>query len=352
MDITYRRGLGHRLLCRAFDLPDRVVQKVAGDPVELDGRVLNRSVQFMLALTQRADPTGLNNGSVQERRSEMRRATPLAMPVATDLHVTERIIPGPEADLRLRIYRPFGAGARPPAIVFFHGGGWVVGDLDTHDASCRVLSVASGCVVISVDYRLAPEHPFPAAPEDCLAAYTWVVSNADDLSVDPSAVAVAGDSAGGNLAAVVCQQARSTDVIPPVAQGLIYPAVDFRLQTRSVELFSDGFFLTRESMNWFRNHYVPEDRDPLDPAASPLLSDDVSGVAPAWIWTAGFDPLRDEGRAYGDMLEKGGVLVHQRCHDDMIHGFFNLGMIPGAVAIIEEMGREFGELVRSSAAAR
>lgn len=352
MEIDYRRGLAHRMLCAAFKVPDPLVQRMAGDPIEVDGRVLNRSVQLMLAGAAKADPSGLNKGTPEQRRTEMARTAPIAMPVATRMHVTERLVPGPAGRLRLRIYRPHGLGPRPPAIVFFHGGGWVVGNLDTHDGSCRILAAASRCVVVSVEYRLAPEHPFPAAPEDCLAAYSWVVGNPEELDVDPLAVAVSGDSAGGNLAAVVCRQALTVDVVPPVAQGLIYPAVDFRLQTRSVELFSEGFFLTRESMDWFRNHYIPDGVDPLQPDASPALADDVSGVAPAIVWTAGFDPLRDEGRAYADLLAKSGVEVRHVCVDDMVHGFFNLGIIPGVVPLIEDMARDFGALVRQSAADR
>jgi acetyl esterase len=231
--------------------------------------------------------------------------------------------------------------------VYYHGGGWAVGDLDTHDGSCRTLAVSSGCVVISVDYRLAPEHRFPAAPQDCLAAYAWVVANAADLSIDPRAVAVAGDSAGGNLAAVVAQQARGTEVPPPVAQGLIYPGTDFRMQTRSIDLFADGFFLTEESMHWFRDTYLPEGASVEDPDVSPLLAEDVSGVAPAWIWTAGFDPLRDEGRAYAERLDTAGVVTHYRCYDDQVHGFFGMGVLPGGLDIITEMSRDMGELVRA-----
>ncbi|MFV0316845.1 MAG: alpha/beta hydrolase [Microthrixaceae bacterium] len=347
MEIAYRRGIGHRALCRVLDLPDPLIQRFAGDPIEVDGRVLNRNVQLMLSATARADRPGLSQGTVDQRRTELRRMSPFTMPVATEVFVTERLIPGPGGQLRLRVYRPFDTEPRPPAIVFFHGGGWVVGDLDTHDGSARVLAVASGCVVVSVDYRLAPEHPFPAAPADCLAAYAWVVANAADLGIDPDAVAVAGDSAGGNLAAVVAQQAGHTDLTPPVAQGLLYPAVDFRMQTESLDLFSDGFFLTRESMDWFRDHYLPEGSDPLDPLASPLLADDLSGLPPAWVWTAGFDPLRDEGGAYAEALRKAGVEVHHRCVDDMVHGFFNFGMVPGGMPMIESMGREFGELIRT-----
>lgn len=352
MELTYRRTVPFAVARRLLAVPDRVVQRVAGDPIEVDGRFLNRSVQLLLAASERSGRNALEGQSVQERRAEMRKLIPLAMPAITGAHVVDRLIPGPQSRLRIRVYRPFGAETTPPAIVFFHGGGWVVGDLDTHDAPCRALAVASGCAVVSVAYRLAPEHPFPAPVDDCLAAFRWVCANADDLAVDAGAVAVMGDSAGGNLSAVVSRLARDTDGPAPVAQGLIYPATDFRMNTRSHELFADGFFLTKENMDWYRDQYLPSDVPLEDPMASPLLADELSGLAPAWVWTAGFDPLRDEGRAYADALEKAGVEAHQRCYDDTIHGFFNMGVLPGGLDIIAEMSRQMGDLVRSSAAAR
>lgn len=348
MEIEYTRGIPFRLASKLLAMPDPLIQRFAGDPVEVSGRTLNRSVQLLLAISEKLDRNALVHGTVEQRRRELSRTAAIGMPRATHLHVVNRAIPGPESDLPVRIYRPFGLGATPPAIVFYHGGGWVVGDLDTHDGSCRALAMSSGCVVISVDYRLAPEHRFPAAPRDCLAAYIWVVANAADLSIDPRAVAVAGDSAGGNLAAVVAQQARGTEVAPPVAQGLIYPSTDFRMRTRSIDLFADGFLLTKESMVWFRDTYLPEGTPIEDPDVSPLLCEDVSGVSPAWIWTAGFDPLRDEGRAYAERLDEAGVVTHYRCYDDQVHGFFGMGVLPGGLEIIEEMGAHLGGLIRAS----
>jgi acetyl esterase len=328
-------------------MPDLSVRLIAGDPIEVDGRVLNRSVQLMLAVEERTGLGTLEGDSVDKRRARLEQATALGMPIATNLHVTDRYIPGPAGLMPVRVYRPYGLEATPPAIVYFHGGGWVVGDLDTHDGSCRLLAIESGCVVISVDYRLAPEHVFPAAVEDCTAAYRWVVESAADLSIDPNAVAVMGDSAGGNLAAVVAQVARNLDVAPPIAQGLVYPGLDFRMGTRSIEIFAEGFFLTRAEMEWFRDQYMPDPADHVNPLASPGLAEDLTGVAPAWIWTAGFDPLRDEGHAYADALDKAGVQVHRRCYDDQVHGFFGMGVLPGGLDIITEMSRQMGELVHS-----
>jgi len=347
MDRRFRRSAPVAVLRTLLNAPDAVIGRLAGPPIEVDGRVLNRSVQLMLWAAERSGQDGLEGQDVADRRANIRRASRLAMPLATGVHVADRVIPGPESPLRIRVYRSFGAEATPPAIVKFHGGGWVVGDLDTHDGSCRMLARHSGCAVVSVDYRLAPEHPFPAPVDDSVAAYRWVVANAGELSIDGRAVAVMGDSAGGNLAAVVAQVARDLDVAPPVAQGLVYPGTDFGMGTRSHELFADGFFLTRESMTWFRHQYLPEDQSIDDPLVSPLRADDVSGVAPAWVWTAGFDPLRDEGRAYADKLEKAGVPTNYRCYDDQVHGFFGMGIVPGGLEIIAEVSTRMGELVRT-----
>ncbi len=348
MTPRYRSPVAFAIMRRLLALPDSIVQRVAGDPIEVDGRVLNRSVQLMLWAEQRTGLGAISGATVAERRSQMRRASKLGMPTATNLYVSDRYIPGADGPIQVRVYRPFGLEATPPAIVFFHGGGWVIGDIDTHDTSCRVLALESECVVVSVDYRLAPEHVFPAAADDCVAAYRWVVTNGDSLSIDPRAVAVMGDSAGGNLAAVVAQAGRDLDVAPPVAQGLIYPGLDFRMLTRSIELFAEGYFLTRDDMVWFRDQYLPDPATITDPLASPALAEDLSEVAPAWIWTAGFDPLRDEGRSYAEDLEKAGVRVNYRCYDDRIHGFFSMGVLPGGLDIVSEMSRQMGHLVRGT----
>ncbi|MGI9576779.1 MAG: alpha/beta hydrolase [Microthrixaceae bacterium] len=350
-EVHYRFPALVRRSRRSTGLPDRLVQRIAGDPVEIEGRVLSRDLQLLIALAKRTGSNALEGQSAQERRRELKKASKLGMPVATNVHVHERIIEGPASPIRLRVYRPHGVTGTAPAIVYFHGGGWVVGDLDTHDGSCRVLAVSSACVVVSVDYRLAPENPYPAAVDDCIAAYQWVARNGDELAVDGSAVGVMGDSAGGNLAAVVAQAARDIDAPRPVAQGLVYPGTDFAMGTRSVELFAEGFFLTRESMQWFRQQYLPDGADKGDPSVSPLLAQDVSGVAPALVWTAGFDPLRDEGSAYAEKLDKAGVPTTYRCYDDLIHGFFGMGTLPGMIEIIEEISAQMGDLVRSSAEA-
>jgi acetyl esterase len=240
--------------------------------------------------------------------------------------------------------------------VYFHGGGWVTGGLDSHDASCRLLAAVSGCLVVAVDYRLAPEHPFPAAVDDALAAYAWVQRHADELGVDRHRVGVMGDSAGGNLAAVVALEMRTgrrvaaeDAVVPPVAQGLIYPALDARLETDSFHDLGDGYFLSHESMELFRRLYLPDPSDWTDWRASPLLAGDHRGVAPALLITAGFDPLRDDGINYAAVLRAAGVEVDYRCYDDQVHGFMGMGILRDSLALAVAVCDAMGQLVRRPA---
>jgi acetyl esterase len=270
------------------------------------------------------------------------------MPTWTGIYVTERRIPGPAGDLAVRIYRRMGQTEPVPAIVYLHGGGWVVGDLDTHDGSCRLLAHESECVVVAVDYRLAPEHPFPAAIDDAVAAYRWVHHHAAELGTEPGRVGVMGDSAGGNLAAVVAQVTRDTDVPAPTAQCLVYPATDALLREASHELFGEGFFLTRAGIEWYRSKYLPDPTDWDSPLASPIEAPDLSGLCPALVVTAGFDPLRDEGRRYAERLEQAGVPVRYRCYDDMVHGFFGMGVLPGGIGLAAEICLGMGDLMHDS----
>ncbi len=233
-------------------------------------------------------------------------------------------LPGPAGPLPFRIYTPVAPTAEPLAgIVYFHGGAWVFGDLDTHDGMCRMLANESGCRVVSIDYRLAPEHKFPAAVEDAYAATQWVASNALEFGIDPARIAVAGDSAGGNLAAVVCQQAKTAG--PRLAlQVLFCPVTDIGAENQSRREFAEGYFLEQPLMHWAGAHYLPASVDIKNSRLSPLRAVDFSGLPPAHIHTAGFDPLRDEGKAYADALERAGVKVHYTCHDSMIHHFYGM----------------------------
>ncbi len=236
--------------------------------------------------------------------------------------VDERHVPTPDGDISVRVYTPADAvGANRGVLVWFHGGGWVIGDLDSADATCRALANRAGAVVVSVDYRLAPEHPAPAALDDCLAALTWTVENAELLGVDASKVAVGGDSAGGNLAALLCQRVRDEFGPDIDFQLLVYPVTDLTLAHPSMDENADGYFLTKATMEWFVRCYIG-DRDGKDAAVSPLHADDLSGLPPALVITAEFDPLRDEGEAYAAALRDAGVATEALRYPGQIHGFF------------------------------
>ena len=241
--------------------------------------------------------------------------------------VDDRLIPADGTDVPVRVYTPADAvGGNAPLLIWIHGGGWVIGDLDTADATARALANRSGAVTVSVDYRLAPEHPAPAALEDCLAALTWCVENAELLGADASRVAVGGDSAGGNLAACLCQRVRD-DFGPQIDfQLLVYPVTDCTLSSASMDENAEGYFLTKASMEWFVGHYVGGG-DPKLCAVSPLYADSLTGLPPAFVITAEFDPLRDEGEAYAANLRDAGVPVDLVRYDGQIHGFFGLAGI-------------------------
>jgi acetyl esterase len=268
-------------------------------------------------------------------------ATLNSLGIATKVEMAsarDRVIPGPAGDIPVRVYVPTADPGPRPVLVYFHGGGWVIGDLETHDGTVRALAAASGVTVVSVDYRLAPEHPFPAAVDDCLAAVRWVADpgNATALDIDPRRMAVGGDSAGGNLAAVVAQQLRDGPAVQ--FQLLVYPVTDVRLSHPSIDQNADGYLLTKADMVWFREHYVG-DHGWTDPLVSPLLATDeaVRGVAPALVITAEYDPLRDEGEAYAERLRTAGVAAAATRYEGMIHGFFSMGdMIPEGKAAVDE----------------
>ncbi len=238
-------------------------------------------------------------------------------------------IPGPAGPLTLRSYRPVDSVDADilPALVYYHGGGHVIGGLDTHDVVCRQLANASGCAVFSVDYRLAPEHVFPAAAEDCIDATLWVHANAASLMIDPDRIALGGDSAGGQLTAVVSLALKKANAFKPALQLLIYPMTDARAQTASMETNGQGYLLTKDSMDFFYGHYMPVPETRLDWRASPLLADDHTDLPRAIVVTAGYDPLRDEGRAYADKLSASGVPTQYICFERQIHGFALMGRI-------------------------
>jgi acetyl esterase len=251
--------------------------------------------------------------------------------------VEERKVPGPAGEIPVRIYTPAGAGPFP-VLVYFHGGGWVFGNLDSHDGSCRSLANSVPAVVVSVDYRLAPEEPWPAAAEDAHAVLSWVAANAGEIDGDPERLAVAGDSAGGNLSAVVALMARDRGGPPLRHQVLVYPVTDARFDTPSYRENADGYFLTRDMMMWFWDQYAPGLVARGHAYASPLKAPDVRGLPPTLIITAEYDPLRDEGEAYAARLREAGVPVRLRRYDGMIHGFFTMASVfPQAKAAVQEI---------------
>jgi len=247
----------------------------------------------------------------------------------------DRRIPGPAGEIPVRVYTP-NATAPLPLLVYFHGGGWVLGGLDTHDGVCRALANGAECIVVSVDYRLAPEHKFPAAAEDCYAATRWVAANAAELGGDAQRMAIGGDSAGGNLTAVVALMARDRGGPPLVFQLLIYPVTMAAFDTQSYRDNADGYLLTTADMRWFWNHYLDRANDAANPYASPLMGT-LTGLPPALVITAEFDPLRDEGEQYAHRLEEAGVAARISRYDGMIHGFFGMGhLMDKAKAAVQE----------------
>jgi len=268
--------------------------------------------------------------SPKDARQLFRETRPASTPTPPEIGAIRNITAdGPGGPIPLRVYRPAGAtaGTPLPALVYFHGGGWVIGDLDTHDVQCRQLTAEAGITVVAVDYRLAPEHKFPAAVDDAWAATRWVAEHGSELGVDARRLAVAGDSAGGNLAAVVALLARDAGAPAIALQVLVYPVTDIGAETRSYRDFADGYLLTRESMRWFTNHYVKSPSEAQDWRVSPLRAASLAGLPPALVITAGFDPLRDEGAAYAARLVDAGGRVDYVSYGGMIHGFMPMGRL-------------------------
>ena len=268
--------------------------------------------------------------SPKEARQLFRDTRPASTPTPPEIGVVNDLTAdGPLGPIPIRVSRPAGVAATTPlaGLVFFHGGGWVIGDLETHDVLCRQLTAESGVSVVSVDYRLAPEHRFPAAADDAWAATRWVVAHAALLGIDPGRLAVGGDSAGGNLAAGVALLARDQGAPSIALQALIYPVTDLTAESASYREFAEGYLLTRDTMRWFSAQYLTTDTDGADWRASPLRAPSLAGLPPALLVTAGFDPLRDEGQAYAVRLRDAGVRVDSVSYGGMIHGFVPMGRL-------------------------
>ena len=268
--------------------------------------------------------------SPKDARQLFRETRPASTPAPPEIGVVRNVMTeGRRGSIPLRVYRPAGVAATAPlpGLVYFHGGGWVIGDLETHDVLCRQLTAGAGITVVSVDYRLAPEHKFPAAIDDAWEATRWVNASAAEPGIDASRLAVGGDSAGGNLAAVVALMARDAGSPAVTFQVLLYPVTDLGAETRSYTDFADGYMLTRDSMRWFVAQYLDSKDQAADWRASPLRAATLAGLPPALIVTAGFDPLRDEGRTYAKRLGEAGVSVDDVCYGGMIHGFVPMGRL-------------------------
>jgi acetyl esterase len=331
-------------------LPERVTRLLAGRPVRIDGQELSSQAQLILRLLELTGGGRFEELPVPEARRQSRRDAAVARGRSLAVASVETVeIAGPAGALAARLYVPDAIGSPAPLVVYFHGGGHIVGDLDTHDQPCRFLAREAAALVLAVDYRRGPEHRFPAAVDDSLAAFRHAHAHAADLGADPKRVAVAGDSAGGNLAAVVAQLARADDGPEPAFQALIYPVTDLSTKRRSYELFAEGFFLTEKQMDWYRENYIASADDRSDPRASPLLATDLSGLPPAYVVTAGFDPRRDAGVESARRLAEAGVAVTLRREPDLVHGFINAVGLGGRA---QEAGRAVAAALRDGLARR
>jgi acetyl esterase/lipase len=318
----------HRVLKWACSLPPRAQRLLFGAPPTIDGQTLASDIHAMLCMAHMAGNRSLTEGRPPEAARRMNRHDAAVAQGTRPIQMArleELSIPGPAGPLRARHYLPYGlpAGLPAPLLVFFHGGGWVIGDLDTHDGVCRFFAAVAGVQVLSVEYRLSPEHPFPEPVEDAWAAYLWAVENAATLGADPSRIAVGGDSAGGNMTGVISILSREEGGPSPAMQLLLYPVTDTARDTPSRRLFAEGFLLTRPDMEQFEGYYLPSGTDYADPRISILNQRDLGGLPPAFVATAGFDPLRDEGEAFALKMREAGTKVALRRYPGLIHAFAN-----------------------------
>jgi acetyl esterase/lipase len=338
------RPAAQRLVLRTLlGLPVPVLRLMAGGGVTYQGgRTLDPRLQFLAAQAQGA-PSLATLPPEEARRASAQGLAPLTGDFEPGVNVEGLILDGPAGPIPVRVYRPEVQNAAAPLLVFAHFGGGVIGDLDTCHAFCAILARASHGPVLSVDYRLAPEHRFPSGLEDVLAAYRWGRNNAERFGAPAGRAAIGGDSMGGNFSAIICQELKRAGEPQPTLQLLIYPCVDVACESASMTTYADAFPLNRELMDWFMGHYIGPENDPADPRLSPLRAHDLSGLAPAIVVTAGFDPLLDQGEAYARRLREAGVPVVYRCYDSLAHGFT---AYTGAVPSADTACREIAGLVR------
>ena len=329
--------LERALARRALRLPEPWLALLAGRPLRLDGAPLNRQLQLMLRLRRLSGKRSWHRLSVAAARRQLEReGSLLAQEAAASVRHRDIELDGPAGPIRARLYRPAGLATPAPTLVFYHGGGFVVGSLDTHDLPCRALAAATPCQLLSVEYRLAPEHPFPAAVDDAIHALRAAAADCAHWGIDPARLAVGGDSAGGNLATVAALATRD-DAVKPCFQILWYPVVDNTCSFPSVQRFASGFYLDGPTMRWCLDHYTGGERL-SDPRVSPFFAD-LAGAPPAYIQTAGFDPLRDEGEAYAEKLAAAGVAAQCQRRPGLIHGFLNLA------GCVDEAAEAFADAV-------
>ena len=324
-----------------FGLPKVARRAIAGKPIRIDGQELALEAQLLVRL-QHLTGASMTKSTPELARLELADSYRMVcgrsiQPVAT----RELTIPDSNGGIPATLYTPAGASTQSGLLVFYHGGGWVIGTRASHDNTARFFAHYAGVRVLSVEYRLAPEHPFPAAVDDTVAAFDYAYAKAGDLGADPDRIAVGGDSAGGTLAAVVSQVTTRRGGPAPAFQMLLYPGADATRRRRSRDLFGDGLFLTDTDITWFLDHYAPAGMDRSNPLLSPLLAEDFSGLPPAYVATAGFDPLRDEGEEYAAKLREAGVPTALSRHSDLIHGY----------AILLGAGQRFREATAEAAGA-
>jgi acetyl esterase len=320
-----------------------VQRRLFGPPPEIDGQVLAPDVNVIMKMAERAGENSLTGGlpPEQARASARRSAAASDGPPIPMAELLEFELPGAEGNLKARLYVPHGAPPPPrPLLVHYHGGGWMVGDLETHDSACRFLAAHSGVSILSTTYRLAPEHPFPAAVEDARASFLWANALAGELGVDPGRIAVGGDSAGATLAAGDCISMRDAGGPRPAMQLLVYPATEAIDPRPSRALFAEGFMLTQLDIEHCERAYLPDKAMGYEPLASILRAPDLSGLPPAYVATAGFDPLRDEGEEYAARMSAAGVQVALRRHPRLTHLFANLTAVSRSAraAMLEAAG--------------
>ncbi len=333
-----------RFLVRTLlSLPSPILRLMAGGGVVyVGGRTLDPRLQFLAAQAARG-PAMSALSPEEARRANTQGLAALGGEREPGVRVESLAIPGPDGAIPARAYRPANQDPAAPVMVFAHFGGGVIGDLDTCDAFCTILAKVGRAAVVSVGYRLAPEHRFPAGLDDVLAAYRHVRDHAEDFGAPTGHAAIGGDSMGGNFAAIVCQEMKRSAEPQPALLLLIYPCVDVASETQSMTTYGEAFPLSSATMDWFMGHYLGPDADPADPTLSPLREPDVSGLAPAVIVTAGFDPLVDQGEAYAKRLADAGSPVIYRCYDSLAHAFT---AFTGAVPAADTACREIAGLVR------